>query len=69
MLRKGLAYGWSVAIVAHPALGKALFEQWLASPDKDILFIIKENLKKNRLLKMDPTWTKELQNRLYLKLP
>ena len=69
VLRKGLAYGWSVAIVAHPALGKALFEQWLASPDKDILFIIKENLKKNRLLKMDPTWTKELQNRLYLKLP
>jgi hypothetical protein len=55
-LRKGLAYCWSVAVVAAPADGKPLMEKWLASADKDIRWIMRENLKKNRLLRMDPAW-------------
>jgi len=31
-------------------------ERWLASTDKDVRRIMKANLKKNRLLKMDKTW-------------
>ena len=50
-LRKGLAYCWSVAVAAHPEAGKPLIEKWLASDDKDVRWIMKENLKKNRLSK------------------
>jgi hypothetical protein len=31
-------------------------EHWLSSPDKDVRWIMKENLKKNRLAKMDRGW-------------
>jgi hypothetical protein len=56
VLRKGLAYCWSVAVVALPSEGKLLFEQWLKSADKDVRWILKENLKKNRLARMDASW-------------
>ncbi len=48
-LRQGLAYCWSVAVVASPAAGKPLMEKWLASPDTDVRWLMRENLKKNRL--------------------
>ena len=63
-LKKGLAYCWSVAMVAAPGEGKQLFEKWMESGDKDIRWIIKENLKKNRLLKMDQEWTEGCIGRL-----
>jgi hypothetical protein len=56
VLRKGLGYCWSVAVVALPDEGKALMEKWLASQDKDIHWIMKENLKKKRLSRMDAAW-------------
>ena len=31
-------------------------EHWLSSTDKDVRRIIKANLKKNRLVKMDKAW-------------
>jgi hypothetical protein len=55
-LRKGLGYGWSVAVCALPDVGKPLMEHWLASEDKDIRWIMKENLKKARLTRMDAEW-------------
>jgi hypothetical protein len=55
-LRKGLGYCWSVAVVALPAEGKALMEKWMASSDNDIRWIMKENLKKTRLVRMDAAW-------------
>jgi hypothetical protein len=58
-LRKGLAYCWSVAVVALPEEGKALMEKWLATSDKDIRWIMHENLKKNRLVRMDPVWVEQ----------
>jgi hypothetical protein len=58
-LRKGLGYCWSVAVAAMPQEGKALMEKWLASPDKDIQWIMRENLKKNRLARMDADWVKK----------
>jgi hypothetical protein len=55
-LRKGLGYCWSVATAACPEAGKKLMERWFASTDRDILWIMKENLRKNRLARMDATW-------------
>ncbi len=60
-LRKGLGYCWSVAVAALPARGKALMEKWLVSTDKDIQWIMKENLRKTRLARMDSAWVREWQ--------
>jgi hypothetical protein len=62
-LRKGLAYCWSVAVAACPSEGKAAIEKWLASDDRDIAWIMKENLKKNRLTRMDAAWVKKCKAR------
>jgi len=56
ILKQGLGYCWSVAVAAFPSGGKPYMEKWLSSPDKDIRWIMKENLKKKRLNKMDPQW-------------
>ena len=55
-LRQGLGYCWSVAVAALSDDGKPLMEKWLASPDPDIRWIMRENLKKNRLVRMDAAW-------------
>jgi hypothetical protein len=59
-LRKGMGYCWSVAVAAYPDHGKKLMEKWIPSTDKDIRWIMKENLKKNRLLRCDEEWAKEM---------
>ena len=56
VLRQGLAYCWSVAVASSPRIGKARMEAWIASDDRDVRWLLKENLKKNRLLRMDPDW-------------
>ncbi|HJZ05603.1 MAG TPA: hypothetical protein VJ327_07165 [Patescibacteria group bacterium] len=63
-LQKGLAYCWSVAVVALPHEGKPMMEKWLLSGDPDIRWIMKENLKKNRLKRLDPEWVKKWNSRL-----
>jgi hypothetical protein len=60
-LRKGLGYCWSVAVAALPEQGKVLMEKWLADPDPDIRWIMRENLKKNRLKRMDAGWVARWQ--------
>jgi hypothetical protein len=55
-LCKGLSYCWSVVVAALPTQGKQVMEKWLACPEKDVHRIIKENLKKNRLVRMDKAW-------------
>lgn len=57
-LRKGLAYCWSVAAASYPEAGKKAMEKWFSSKDKDIAWIMKENLKKNRLERKDPEWVR-----------
>ncbi|TGL90349.1 hypothetical protein EHQ68_02645 [Leptospira congkakensis] len=61
-LRKTLGYGWSVAIVSLPKEGKTIFEKFVKNKNKQIQWIVKENLKKNRLKVMDKTWMETLQN-------
>lgn len=64
VLRQGLGYCWSVAAAASPALGFARLERWAASPDKDVRWIVRENLKKARLARADPGAAEGLAARL-----
>jgi len=56
ILRQGLGYCWSVVVASDPKDGKTLMEKWLLVPDPDIQWIMRENLKKNRLRRMDAAW-------------
>lgn len=56
MLRKALAYGWSVTVAAQPGTSKPAMEKWIACQDPDIRWIMRQNLKKKRLLRMDEAW-------------
>ncbi|HBW35362.1 hypothetical protein [Desulfosporosinus sp. BICA1-9] len=58
VLRKTLGYGWSVAVVPDPENGKKLMEKWFVNEDKDIRWMMKENLRKKRLIRMDLDWTR-----------
>jgi len=55
-LRKGLGYCWSVAVVGYPTVGEAVMEKWLTSEDRDVRWIMRSNLKKKRLARIDPQW-------------
>jgi hypothetical protein len=57
-LRQALGYCWSVAVVALPTEGKPAMEKWLVNPDREVAWIMHENLKKNRLSQMDAKWVK-----------
>jgi len=63
-LRKGLGYCWSVAVAASPDEGKELMEKWFSSDDKDVIWIMKQNLRKKRLHRMDPEWVERWKVRL-----
>lgn len=60
-LRKALGYGWSVAVAASPEVGKAAFEAMAGDPGKHIRWIVRENLKKNRLIRMDEAWVERMR--------
>jgi hypothetical protein len=59
VLRKALAYGWSVLVVGQPSIGKPRMEAWIGSQDPDIRWIMKQNLKKKRLSRMDKNWVRD----------
>lgn len=67
VLRKGLGYCWSVAVAALPDAGKQSMERWFASDDKDVRWIMRENLKKKRLARVDAAWVERCQSRLGMK--
>jgi hypothetical protein len=64
VLRQTLGYGWSVAVSASPTEGRLLMEKWFVSDDQDIRWIMRENLKKNRLTKMDARWVESWNRRV-----
>jgi len=63
-LRKTLGYGWSVALAASLIAGKPRLERWIASPNPDVRWVVRENFKKNRLLRLDPDWVRACLARL-----
>lgn len=56
VLRKCLAYAWSVAVCAHPAEGKVAMAAWLANASPNVRWVMKQNLGKTRLIRLDPDW-------------
>ena len=64
VLRQAMGYCWSVAVAALPEAGQPAMEKWLASPNPDIRWMMKENLKKNRLIKMDAAWVEACNAKL-----
>ncbi len=66
-LKKGLGYCWSVAAAAYPEEGKRAMEKWFSSKDKDIIWIMKENLNKNRLEKADAAWVAQWKGRFGIR--
>lgn len=60
-LRQTLGYGWSVTAAADMAQGEAAMERWFASPDPDVRWLMRENLKKKRLERADPAWVEKWQ--------
>lgn len=61
-LRQALGYGWSVAITALPDPGKGYLEKWSQESHPDIRWIVRENLKKKRLQRMDMDWVEKFKN-------
>jgi len=55
-LKKSMGYCWSVAVAADSAAGMPLMEHWFSTTDKDIRWIMRENLKKKRLERMNAGW-------------
>jgi hypothetical protein len=66
-LRQGLGYCWSVAVAANPGSGKAYMEHWFTCDDRDVVWVMKQNLKKKRLERMDPAWTAAWRAKLALR--
>ena len=64
VLRQGLGYCWSVAVAACPESGKVRMELWLESRDEDVRWMLRENLRKQRLVRMDPDWVASCLARL-----
>ena len=69
-LRKGLGYCWSVAVAAGPEVGRPAFEELAAraaaGDDRDLAWLVRENLRKRRLERLDPEWASRLLERLQL---
>jgi hypothetical protein len=59
-----MGYCWSVAVVAYPDAGMPMMEQWLSTRDKDIRWIMRENLKKKRLERINAAWVQSCRVRL-----
>lgn len=64
VLRQGMGYCWSVAVAALPEAGKPMMEKWLNSGSKNVRWIMQENLKKNRLRRMDTKWVEVCKTKL-----
>jgi hypothetical protein len=63
-LRQGLGYCWSVVIVGNPDYAWPRMERWVASSDPDVRWLLKENLKKARLTRLDPARAEKLGDEL-----
>ncbi len=54
VLRQGLAFTLSVVVAASPEAGFRLMYRWAPSPDRDIRWVLAQNLKKKRLTSTHP---------------
>jgi hypothetical protein len=64
VLRKALGYTLSVVVCTIPKEGFEFVEQSIASQEPDVLWIVKQNLKKNRLVANYPREGEAIQQLL-----
>jgi hypothetical protein len=64
ILRQALGYAWSVVVAAFPDQGLPRLERWMSSSDPDVLWVLRENLKKKRLIRLSPVWVATWVKRL-----
>lgn len=64
VLRKALGYTLSLVVVELPERGFELMDAMICAQDPDLLWIVKSNLKKNRLLKKFPGQVEARSRRL-----
>lgn len=64
VLRQALGYCWSVAAAAAPEAARPLLERWMASPDQDVRWIMRENLRKARMNHLGAEWVARWQSAL-----
>jgi hypothetical protein len=64
VLKKALGYTLSVVVKASPQPGFTYMAQLIDTQDRDVQWIIKENLKKNRLVKYFPEEVATIRRRL-----
>ena len=62
-LRLALGYCASVAAAAAPALGRRMFESWLALDDPDVRWIVKNNFGKARMSALGAEWLETQRRR------
>jgi hypothetical protein len=62
-LRKALGYAWSVVVAAGAPGARERFEALLASGDPDVRWVVRENLTKARLERLDAEWVAALRTR------
>ncbi len=60
-LRQCLAYSMSVVVAARPEEGFRWMMKLAGTKDPDVLWIVKENLKKGRLASRNPGWVERIQ--------
>ena len=53
VLRQALGYCWSVAASAAPGLGVPMLGEWMGTTDTDVRWVMRQNLKKERLLRLE----------------
>ncbi|SRR6266536_3716509 len=56
VLRQALAYCWSVAAAALPEAGRPALERWLGSDDRDVRWVMRQNLGKSRIARLGDAW-------------
>ncbi|MDR0517708.1 MAG: hypothetical protein LBH25_11755 [Fibromonadaceae bacterium] len=54
--KKAMGYCISVVIAASPKKGKEFFEGWMQSPSFEVRWVLSDNLKHDRLRKVDSRW-------------
>lgn len=64
VLRQALGYCWSVAVAAWAEEGQPAIERWFSSDDPDVRWIMRENLRKQRLVRADAEWVADWTARL-----
>ena len=64
ILRKGLGYTLSVVVCAVPEAGFSLLESMVETDDRDVLWILRQNLKKKRLTRIAAAEVEALSRRL-----